>query len=558
MINNGTVLILFNTPDGSTSAFAESEIGVMEQVRAVADALKTLGMSYREIRLKSLRELPFALSRNASQLAINLVEGFPGAPADAFLVPAVCRALGIEVTGNDTPCLALSTDKTRTKAILSAAGIRCPAGAAVQVGQEISLMQLPGGLCIVKPAAADASEGIDAHSIIDSSDPKLGELVREIHEKFKQPAIVEEMIGQREINVSLLQMGDSVKVLPLAEIDFSAFGKNKPRIVGYAAKWKKDSFEYSNTRRTFHSDLPESLRQRISEMALVAWRTLGCRDYVRVDFRLTEQNEPVVLEVNANPDISPDAGFAAALQEAGISYSNFVKTLLDNALSRADGASDVLDQHENAAGLKSDIVEPVAELYRQTVAKDCDPPKYRETKRFELDGGRQSFAAATFASGPVQSVIRRAVGNDREAVLALLNQPEFFRPDELEIAREVFDDAVKGGEHGHYQSFVIEAQGQVGGWICYGPTPCALGTFDIYWIAVAAKLQGRGLGKELMGFVERMIRVRGGRLAVIETSGRSAYDSTRNFYERLGYSESARLKDFYSPGDDKVVSIKTL
>ena len=473
MSDHRTVLILYNA-QGDSFAFAESEAGVLDQVRAVAASLKNLGIPYREVGLHFLRDLPAALSANAAHLAVNLVEGFPGVSADAFLVPAACRALGVEVTGNDTPCLALSTDKARTKAILCAAGLRCPAGVVIPVGQDVYLPDLPSGLCIVKPVATDASEGIDSHSIVDSADPKLLVLVREIHEKFKQPAIIEEMVGRREINVSLLQRGDSVEVLPLAEIDFSAFGEDRPRIVGYAAKWKKDSFEYSNTPRTFHSDLSASLRQRISDMALSAWRALGCRDYARVDFRLTEQNEPVVLEVNANPDISPDAGFAAALRESGIAYDEFVKALLDNVRSRASTANETANWHE-------------------AVGNTC--------------------------VGDGESLIRRATGADREAVLGLLNQPEFFRPDELDIAREVFDDAVKGGEQGHYQSFVIEDQGQVGGWICYGPTPCTLGTFDIYWIAVAADRQGRGLGKALMQFTEKMIHERGGRLAVIETAG---------------------------------------
>ena len=336
MTNYGTVLILYNSPRSNASSSAESDEGVLDEVRAVAASLAKLGVPYREIGLRSLKELPAALSLNPAHIAINLVEGFQDSPTDMFLVPAVCRAHGVEVTGSDTPCFALSTDKVRTKAILFAAGLRCPAGVAVTVGQDIPFAQLPHGLCIVKPAAGDASEGIDAHCVVDSSSPELPDLVREIHRKFNQPAIIEEMIGRREINVSVLQTGKDLRVLPLAEIDFSGFGPDRPRIVGYAAKWKKDSFEYVHTQRTFHSDLAPELRRRIGELALSAWHALGCRDYARVDFRLTEQNEPVILEVNVNPDISPDAGFAAALQEAGVAYDCFVRTLLDNAAARAD------------------------------------------------------------------------------------------------------------------------------------------------------------------------------------------------------------------------------
>jgi D-alanine-D-alanine ligase len=533
MSDCGTVLILFNAPDSGASSFAESNEGVLDEVRAVAAALTKLGVPYQEIGLRSLKGLPPALSLNPARIAINLVEGFQDFPSDMFLVPAVCRAHGIEVTGNDTPGFALSTDKVRTKAILSGAGLRCPAGVVVPVGQDVPFAQLPHGLCIVKPAASDASEGIDAHCVVDSSSPQLPDLVREIHRQFDQPAIIEKMIGQREINVSILQTGKELKVLPLAEIDFSGFGPDRPRIVGYAAKWKKDSFEYVNTQRTFRSDLSPDLRRSIIDLSLRAWHALGCRDYARVDFRLTEQNEPVILEVNVNPDISPDTGYATALEQARIPYEDFVHAILDNAAVRA----------ANMEGSASAL-----------------PRQSRLVRRSSGSEGGSSALQNTAESGvktPAQTpAIRHATAHDREAVLALVNQPKFFRPDELEVAKEVFDDAIKGGAQGHYQSFVIEDHGQIAGWICYGPTPCTLGTFDIYWIAVVADRQGRGLGKLLMQFVEKEIGKRGGRLAVIETAGRSDYESTRKFYEQLGYCEAARVRDFYSPGDDKIISVK--
>lgn len=520
MSENGIVLILFNAPDSGAPSYAESNEGVLDEVRAVAASLTKLGIPHREIGLKCLTELPHALSENPAFLAFNLVEGFRASPADMFLVPAVCRAYGVEVTGSDTPCFALSTDKVRTKAILSASGLRCPAGVVVPIGADAPLHQLPQGLCIVKPAASDASEGIDAHCVVDSSSPKLSELVREIHQRFNQPAIIEEMVGQREINVSLLQSAKEISVLPLAEIDFSGFGPDRPRIVGYAAKWKKDSFEYVNTQRTFRSDLAPELRRRIGELSLGAWQALGCRDYARVDFRLTERNEPVILEVNVNPDISPDTGYATALEQARIRYEDFVRTMLDNAAARAGSASALPWQSRSSA--LQEVVTSEVRIPAQT------------------------------------QVLRHATAHDREAVLALLNQPKFFRPDELEVAREVFDDAIKGGAQGHYQSFVIEDCGRIAGWICYGPTPCTLGTFDIYWIAVVADRQGRGLGKLLMRFAEEEIGKRGGRIAVIETSGRAGYEPTRKFYERLGYREASRIVDFYSPGDDKIISVKAI
>jgi len=533
MTNHGTVLILYNAPDGGASSFVESETGVLDQVRAVAVSLVKLGIPHREIGLRSLKELPAALSVNPAGVAMNLVEGFPNSAADALLVPTVCRVFGVEVTGNDTLCLTLSTDKMRTKALLAAAGLRCPAGVTVPVGQNIPSSDLPSGLCIVKPAAADGSEGIDADSVTESADPQLKERVRTVHERFNQPAIIEEMIGRREINVSLLQVNNEIRVLPLAEIDFSAFSSERPRIVGYAAKWKKESFEYSHTPRIFPARVDKAQEQLIRQMALTAWKTLGCRDYVRVDFRLTEEGEPVILELNANPDISPEAGYAAALQEAGISYDDFVRILLDNAAARRILSSMPVRKH-------SAEVDRALRARSDAAAERGVHPMHRQIHDAE------------------HCVIRRATAQDRKVVLALVNQPEFFRPDELEIAKEVFDEAAKAGEKGHYQSFVLEEDGEVRGWVCYGPTPCTVGTFDVYWIAVAPDCQRRKMGRKLMEFAEAGIRERGGRLAVVETSGRAGYEPTRRFYEKLQYQESARVKDFYAPGDDKIISTKIL
>jgi ribosomal protein S18 acetylase RimI-like enzyme len=154
--------------------------------------------------------------------------------------------------------------------------------------------------------------------------------------------------------------------------------------------------------------------------------------------------------------------------------------------------------------------------------------------------------------------VRYAEASDRERVLGLVSDTGFFRSDELEIAAEVFDDAVRSGSGGHYQSFVAEYCDEVVGWVCYGPTPCTVGTFDIYWIAVTQELQGMGFGRILMEYAESEISRRGGRLSVVETSGHERYASTQRFYLAMGYHEASRIQDFYDTGDDRVVYIKSL
>jgi D-alanine-D-alanine ligase len=326
------VLILYNTP---APGARESEAGILAEVEAVTGALQRLGVRHHAIGLRDLADLPAALYRHPAHIAINLVEGFQHDSGDMTLVPAVCRALGVEVTGGDTPCLSLGLDKWKTKSILTAAGIPCPAGVLVPVGRPVPASGLPAGLCIVKPVAAAASEGIDAYSLADSESPALGDLVRQVHAKFNQPALIEEMVGRRELNVSVFQNGNDVQVLPLAEIDFSAFEGGRPRIVGYAAKWQPDSFEYRNTPRVIPAPVTPEQADRIHRVALSAWNALGCRDYARVDIRLDDRGEPVVLEVNPNPDISPDAGITLQIQAAGLTYTQFIERVATLAFEKA-------------------------------------------------------------------------------------------------------------------------------------------------------------------------------------------------------------------------------
>ena len=166
--------------------------------------------------------------------------------------------------------------------------------------------------------------------------------------------------------------------------------------------------------------------------------------------------------------------------------------------------------------------------------------------------------------------IRLAKLEDEAIVLDIIERTGFFRPVEIDIAREVFTEAAQRKSGCTYQSYVVEIEelnsesratndkGQVVGWVCFGETPCTLGTFDIYWIAVEPSLQRQGIGKLLLDFSEHEIKQQGGRLAVIETSGMKQYLSTQKFYEKYDYVLAARIPDFYAPDDDKLIYIKKL
>ncbi len=142
---------------------------------------------------------------------------------------------------------------------------------------------------------------------------------------------------------------------------------------------------------------------------------------------------------------------------------------------------------------------------------------------------------------------------DVEPIEALVKATGFFRPDEVTIAGELVKERLEqGAESGYYFVIALKA-GKIIGYGCYGPIPCTLTSYDIYWIAVAPDLQGLGLGKILLLEMERLIAEAGGIRIYVETSMQAKYASTRSFYERFGYSREAVLDDFYAPGDGKVI-----
>ena len=151
--------------------------------------------------------------------------------------------------------------------------------------------------------------------------------------------------------------------------------------------------------------------------------------------------------------------------------------------------------------------------------------------------------------------LRHLTADDRARIEEITRLVGVFREDELLVALEVFDEAVRGAAGNTYSVLGAQVDGDVAGWICWGPTPCTLGTYDLYWMAVAPEAQGNGLGKALLEEMER--RLAGvARLIVIETAGRPDYAPTRAFYQARGYSPVSRIPDFYAPGDDQVVFAK--
>lgn len=327
--------ILFNYPTKpsrgeSVDYLAEAE--VLDQVHAVQEALRKLSLQYREIPLREdISETIRVLKEYRPDVVVNLSEGFMGDSSLEMHIPAILEILRIPYTGSHPLALGLCKNKGLAKAILRAYNVPTPNYQTIEGWDERLKCELNFPL-IVKPLMEDASIGISKDSFVRSLE-ELKRQVKYVNRVYGQPALVEEYISGREFNVSILG-NEEPEVLPISEIIFDF--DDEPKIVDYAAKWLKESEEYVKTRPICPAEINLELERIIREMALKAYRALQCRDYARVDMRL-ERNTltPYVLEVNPNPDISPEAGFARSLKAAKIAFEEFVKRILDFALKRA-------------------------------------------------------------------------------------------------------------------------------------------------------------------------------------------------------------------------------
>ncbi len=299
---------------------------VLVQADAVAASLARLG--YDCCRLEGGPDMD-ALARELDSvrpaLVFNLVESIAGSGEHIDDVPALLQRLGLPFTGAPADAMRLTTAKPAAKELLRVNGIATPGWWSDEDPAE------PDVRWIVKSAWEDASHGLDDDAVVCGSGAARRRLAAS-RARWGGNWFAERYVEGREFNVSLIAGEGGPLVLPLAEIEFRDFPAGKPRVVGYRAKWEESSFEYCNTPRRLVDELRErSLCSALRGTALRCWELFGLRGYARVDFRVDEAGEPWVLEVNANPCLSPDAGFAAALAAADMSFDDAIARILEDA-----------------------------------------------------------------------------------------------------------------------------------------------------------------------------------------------------------------------------------
>ena len=274
-----------------------------------------------------------AIQREGVEAVFNLCETVDEDPTLSWHPAAVLELMGIPFSGSPSRALMLTADKVLTKQLLSAESIPTPRFVAYRDGVDFN----PAGLqfpVIVKPQFEDASIGIDQESIFERPDQLL-QHIASFSARFG-PVLIEEYIAGREFNLSAFGFPHA-RVLPMAEIDFSDFPDTLYAIVGYRAKWDTASFEYRHTPRSFPQKISQDLATRLQHTALTCFALFGLRDYGRVDVRVDHRGGVHVLEINANPCLSPDAGLAASFQQTGKDFTALVSELMDFVSRRSVG-----------------------------------------------------------------------------------------------------------------------------------------------------------------------------------------------------------------------------
>jgi D-alanine-D-alanine ligase len=325
------VLVLHNEPILPTDhPDADSEHEILFTAEFVQRTLTRTGY---EARTLSVSREPGVLLDGLRELrpdvVFNLFEGLADSTETEAHVAGILEWLEIPYTGCPYQTLCLARSKHLTKHVLMGAGLPTARFFVVDdVPVETCPLDWP---LIVKPAAQDASVGVDQGSVVTDID-RLNDRVAYLLENYGPPVLIEEFIRGREFSIGVVETSELL-VLPVSEILFVEKDPDFWPIVTYDAKWKPGTRDYEATPPKYPARVSPRLGDKLQALARRAFRLLGCRDYARVDFRV-RGNKPYILEVNPNPDFSPVAGLSGGLESAGISHGQFTVDLVQRALAR--------------------------------------------------------------------------------------------------------------------------------------------------------------------------------------------------------------------------------
>jgi D-alanine-D-alanine ligase len=333
-MKNLHIAVVYNAYEGDQPELAEDRAGTADlktQIRHIARTLRRIGHGVTILPLAlDLFAFQRKLRRICPDVVFNLYDDVMHGAVYDMRLAALVRMMGFPLTGSGALALGLTREKFMSASLLAGAGVPIPPNTAIlATGRAVNQHKWHFPV-IVQPSQEHAGIGLDRHSVVYSKKALRGK-VREILRTYKQPALAQRFLPGREFNVGIIG-GNRMRVLPLAEVDYTGLPVEIPPIMSYAAKWLENSVEYQNTSVICPALVEPELAARISEVALQAFRALGGRGYGRVDIRLDEYSVPCVLEVNCNPCLDDGMGLARSALVAGISFPQLLQLIVRAAL----------------------------------------------------------------------------------------------------------------------------------------------------------------------------------------------------------------------------------
>lgn len=328
MTLSGKVVVLYNDLPGDA---AKADLDVLFQVGAVADSLERMGFDVSKLVFSSDAVFTHTLLHLNPVFIFNLVETVVSLGRWSYLAPAWLEKLGIPYTGCPAEAVRLTTDKIRTKEMLKHAGLPTPAWVCAASAAGF----MADGAYIMKPVYEDASVGLDNQSVRSFHSAaeilsRISALTRESNLDF----FAEKFIEGREFSVSILGEDGKPNILTPLEVCFDGYEeRNKVKILDYNAKWESASFEYQHAFsipccREEDSALLDSLRS----IAEKCWTDFHLRGYARIDFRVDQEGNPWVIDINANPCLTPgESSFLKAAQKSGLDFQDVIRRICREA-----------------------------------------------------------------------------------------------------------------------------------------------------------------------------------------------------------------------------------
>jgi D-alanine-D-alanine ligase len=331
------VLLIYNEPVlPKDHPDAASEYDVVETALSVEEILVEAGLPTRKLGFVHPSDLLAELRDHPTDVVFNLFEGLATQTETEISVAALLEWLNIPFTGSPSYAIALGRDKVRTKLLLRGAGLPT---APFEVVESLPVPAWPHAWpAIVKPACQDSSVGIDQKSVVENQSG-LEERVAHMLTHYGPPILIEQFVFGREFHANIVEEpGNDANApvmlsVPLSEVVFNCGGDLRWPIYTFAAKWDEDSAEFKASPLQTPVWIEPPLWERVQQVAQLAYKLVGLRDYGRVDLRLTEDGQPCILEVNPNPFLMSSM-LVDGLKAIGRKHMRMVVDLVRLAASR--------------------------------------------------------------------------------------------------------------------------------------------------------------------------------------------------------------------------------